>query len=156
MKKIAVFPGSFDPITLGHMDVLLRSTKLFDEIYVAIGVNSQKAVLYPLQRRLSWIKKICEPYPNIHVDYYEGLTAYYCKTIGAQYLLRGVRNSTDYEYEKTISQINQKLVSGLETVFIIAKPELSYISSTIVRELILGKADLKPFVPELILNEIYT
>lgn len=156
MKKIAVFPGSFDPITLGHMDVLLRSTKLFDEIYVAIGVNSQKAVLYPLERRLSWIKKICEPYPNIHVDYYEGLTAYYCKTIGAQYLLRGVRNSTDYEYEKTISQINQKLVSGLETVFIIAKPELSYISSTIVRELILGKADLKPFVPELILNEIYT
>lgn len=156
MKKIAVFPGSFDPITLGHMDVLLRSTKLFDEIYVAIGVNSQKVVLYPLERRLSWIKKICEPYPNIHVDYYEGLTAYYCKTIGAQYLLRGVRNSTDYEYEKTISQINQKLVSGLETVFIIAKPELSYISSTIVRELILGKADLKPFVPELILNEIYT
>lgn len=156
MKKIAVFPGSFDPITLGHLDVLLRSTKLFDEIYVAIGVNSQKAVLYPLERRLSWIKKICEPYPNIHVDYYEGLTAYYCKTIGAQYLLRGVRNSTDYEYEKTISQINQKLVSGLETVFIIAKPELSYISSTIVRELILGKADLKPFVPELILNEIYT
>lgn len=156
MKKIAVFPGSFDPITLGHMDVLLRSTKLFDEIFVAIGVNSHKAVLYPLERRLSWIKKICEPYPNIHVDYYEGLTAYYCKTIGAQYLLRGVRNSTDYEYEKTISQINQKLVSGLETVFIIAKPELSYISSTIVRELILGKADLKPFVPELILNEIYT
>lgn len=156
MKKIAVFPGSFDPITLGHVDVLLRSRALFDEIYVAVGVNSQKSVLYSLDKRLAWIKKIAEPYPNIHVDYYEGLTAYYCRAKGAQYLLRGLRNSTDYEYEKTISQINQKLVDGLETVFIMAKPELSYISSTIVRDLILGKADLRPFVPELILNEIYT
>lgn len=156
MKKIAVFPGSFDPITIGHVDVLMRSRSLFDEIYVAIGVNSQKSILYPLEKRLEWIEKICKPYTNIHVVHFTGLTAHFCKSIGAQYLLRGVRNSTDYEYEKTISQINQTLVEGLETVFIIARPELSHISSTIVRELILGKADLSPFVPALILNELKT
>jgi pantetheine-phosphate adenylyltransferase len=148
MKKIAVFPGSFDPITRGHMDIVVRALPLFDTIYIAIGENSQKQSLFSLDQRMDWIRLLFKDNPKVTVTNFKGLTATFCKSIGANYLIRGIRNSSDFDYEKTISQINHTLVDNLETIFLIARPELSHISSTIVRELILGKADLKAFVPD--------
>ncbi len=155
MSKIAVFPGSFDPITKGHIDVIQRASSLFDHLYIAIGINSQKKILYPLEKRMAWITDLISPLYNVSVSKYEGLTAAYCKEIGANYLLRGIRNATDFDYEKTISQINNCLVPGLETVFLISRPELSHVSSTIVRELILAKADVSTLVPSEIISDLY-
>ena len=147
MRKIAVFPGSFDPITTGHFDLVVRALPLFDEIVVAIGINSQKKYLFPLEQRKEWITKVFEDFPQVKVDTFDGLTAHYCQQIGAQYLLRGLRNASDFDYEKTISQLNQIVGGGLETVFLISQPAYSHISSTIVREIIKGGGDASPFLP---------
>ncbi len=152
--KIAVFPGSFDPITTGHVDLLRRALPLFDAIYVAIGVNSQKASLYPLQTRLAWIRETFADEPKVHADSFERLTAHYARRIGAQYLVRGLRNASDFDYEKTISQLNNIVGEGLETVFLISSPSHSHISSTIVREIIKGGGDPSSFVPESIRRSI--
>ena len=146
--KIAVFPGSFDPITIGHTDLVERALPLFDKIIVAVGVNSTKRYLFSLEQRMEWLNKVFESEPRVDVDYFENLTAHYCKRIGANFLLRGLRNSSDFDYEKTISQLNHIVGDGIETVFLIAQPELSHISSTIVREIIVGGGDAKPFVPK--------
>lgn len=146
--RIAVFPGSFDPITVGHVDLLRRAAPLFDKIVVAIGVNSQKQSLFPLEQRLEWLRQVFQDDPHIEVDFFENLTAHYCQRIGAQYLLRGLRNASDFDYEKTISQLNQIVGKGLETIFLISQPAYSHISSTIVREIIKGGGDATPFLPE--------
>ncbi len=146
--KIAVFPGSFDPITVGHVDLVKRALPLFDKIVVAVGVNSLKKYLFPLDQRLEWLRQVFAEYPAIEVDYFENLTADYCKRIGARYLLRGLRNASDFDYEKTISQLNHIIGDGIETVFLISQPEFSHISSTIVREIIVGGADATPFLPK--------
>ena len=148
--KIAVFPGSFDPITTGHVDLVLRAMPLFDKIVVAIGVNSQKKYLFTLEQRLAWLEKVFKKYPNVEVGHFEGLTANYCMSINAQYLLRGLRNASDFDYEKTISQLNHIVGDGIETVFLISQPEFSHISSTIVREIINGGGDARPFLPKAI------
>jgi len=146
--KIAVFPGSFDPITVGHVDLVKRAMPLFDKIIVAVGVNSIKKYLFPLDQRLEWPRQVFAAYPNVEVDYFENLTAHYCQRIGARYLLRGLRNASDFDYEKTISQLNHIVGDGIETVFLISQPEFSHISSTIVREIIVGGADATPFIPK--------
>lgn len=146
--KIAVFPGSFDPITVGHVDLVKRALPLFDKIVVAVGVNSIKKYLFPLDQRLEWLRQVFAEYPAIEVDFFENLTADYCKRIGARYLLRGLRNASDFDYEKTISQLNHIIGDGIETVFLISQPEFSHISSTIVREIIVGGADATPFLPK--------
>lgn len=150
MKKIAVFPGSFDPITTGHEDLIKRAVPLFDEIIVAVGVNSQKKYLFPLEQRLEWLEKVFAKQATVNVAHFEGLTANFCKSVNANYLLRGLRNASDFDYEKTISQLNHIVGDGLETIFLISKPEFSHISSTIVREIIKGKGDASPFVPRVI------
>ncbi len=147
MPKIAVFPGSFDPITQGHVDLIQRALPLFDEIIVAIGINSQKKYLFDLEQRLAWLETVFVDEPRIRVDSFVGLTAHYCNKIGAHYLLRGLRNASDFDYEKTISQLNNIVGEGLETVFLISQPAYSHISSTIVREIIKGKGDARPFLP---------
>ena len=148
--KIAVIPGSYDPITFGHIDIIRRALPLFDEVIVAIGINSQKKNLFSLDERIRWIQEIFKDEPKVKVDHFEGLTLHYCQKVGAKYLVRGIRNATDFDYERTISQIHKTIATDLETLFFIAKPELSHISSTIVRELILGGGDISAFVPDLV------
>jgi pantetheine-phosphate adenylyltransferase len=146
--KIAVFPGSFDPITIGHVDIVKRSIPLFDKIIIAIGVNTQKKYLFSLEQRTQWITEVFKDYPTIEVSSYTGLTINYCKEIGADYLLRGIRSASDFEYEKTIAHLNHSMESGIETILMLSPPEYSSISSTIVREIILGKGDVSKFVPK--------
>lgn len=145
--KLAVFPGSFDPITKGHEDIVKRALPLFDKIIVAIGVNSKKQSLFDLEKRAEWIKSVFADEPKIEVKSFEGLTVHFCETLKAEYILRGLRNSSDFDYEKTISQLNTAL-GGIETVFLISSPEYSHISSTIVREIILGNGDASSFIPQ--------
>jgi len=145
--KIAVFPGSFDPFTIGHLDIIHRALPLFDEIIVAIGVNSQKQTLFSLEQRKQWLRSVFINEPKVKVDHFEGLTAHFCKKIGARYLIRGLRNASDFDYEKTISQLNSIVGEDLETVFLISLPQYSHISSTIVREIIKGGGDASPFLP---------
>lgn len=147
MTKIAIFPGSFDPITIGHKDVVLRALPLFDELIIAIGVNTQKKYLFNLERRIEWIKKVFENYPKVKVEHYEGLTINFCKKRGANYIIRGIRSSADFEYEKTIAHLNSTMEPGIETLLILSKSELSSISSTIVREIIIGDGDVSKFIP---------
>ncbi len=146
--KIAVFPGSFDPITRGHVDLVLRSLDLFDQIIVAVGINSQKKYLFPLEQRMEWLEQVFANEDRVSIDSYEGLTAHYCNKVKARYLLRGLRNASDFDYEKTISQLNTIVGKGIETVFLISRPEFSHISSTIVREIIKGKGDASSFLPK--------
>lgn len=153
-KKIAVFPGSFDPITLGHIDLVKRAINLFDQIIIAVGVNSSKKNLYPLEQRMMWLERVFEEYPSVSVGSFKGLTVNFCKEKKAGYLLRGLRNASDFDYEKTISQLNHIIGDELETVFLISRPEFSHVSSTIVREIIKGGGDVSSFVPEFIAQEI--
>ncbi len=146
--KIAVFPGSFDPITTGHADVVERALPLFDEIIIAIGVNSQKKSLFSLEQRIKWIEAVFKGEPKVKVDSYEGLTVNFCEEKKANYLLRGIRSAGDFEYEKTIAHLNHDMLPQLETILILSRPELSSISSTIVREIIMGKGKVKKFVPK--------
>ena len=145
--RIAVFPGSFDPITTGHVDIVRRALPLFDKIIVGIGVNSQKQTLFDLGLRRSWIEEVFKNEPAISVDVFEGLTVHFCKKVNARYLVRGLRNASDFDYEKTISQLNHIVGDQVETVFLISRPEFSHISSTIVREIIKGKGDASSFLP---------
>lgn len=154
MKKIAIFPGSFDPITQGHVDLVRRAAPLFDKIIVAIGVNSQKKYLFSLEQRLDWLEQVFAKDDNVEVGQFKGLTVNYCKEKGARYLLRGLRNASDFDYEKTISQLNFIVGDEIETLFLISRPEYSHISSTIVREIIKGKGNVSSFIPEEILDDV--
>ena len=145
--KIAVFPGSFDPITAGHVDLVQRALPLFDKIIVAIGVNSQKNTLFTLEQRQMWIRSVFADEPKVEVDIFEKLTADYCRKVNADWILRGLRNASDFDYEKTISQLNFIVGNGIETFFLISPPQFSHISSTIVREIIKGGGDASPFLP---------
>ncbi len=146
-KRIAVFPGSFDPITIGHVDVVQRALPLFDEVIVAIGLNSIKQNLFSVEQRKTWLERVFAGEPRIQVDVFEGLTVHFCKKVQAHYLIRGLRNASDFDYEKTISQLNHIVGEDIETVFFISKPEYSHISSTIVREIIKGNGNARPFLP---------
>ena len=148
MEKIAVFPGSFDPFTIGHEAIVKRAIPLFDKIIVAIGYNSAKKGFFPLEKREEWMKAIFKEHPTVAVESFEGLTAEYCKKVNANYILRGLRTAADFEYERAIGQMNKMLNHNIETVFMLTKPEHSPISSTIVREIIRHEGDASQFVPK--------
>lgn len=150
MKKIAVFPGSFDPFTIGHEGIVLRALGLFDEIIIAVGANALKKSYYPLDVRKSMITKVFLDEPRITVDHYEGLTVDYCRKKGAKYLLRGLRTAADFEFERAIAQVNKALTSDIESVFLLTIPEHSPINSTIVRDIIRSGGDASIFVPSAI------
>ena len=145
--RIAVFPGSFDPITLGHEDVVRRAAPLFDQIIVAVGINSSKKSRFSNEERLAMLEAVFADLPSVKVQSFSGLTADFCKEVEAGWLLRGVRNSSDFEYECTIAQMTKKLSTNLETIVLFTKEEYSSISSTVVREIIANGGDVSSFVP---------
>ena len=149
MKK-AIFPGSFDPITLGHYDIIKRSIPLFDEIVVAIGINAEKKYMFSLEDRKRFIEEAFEDEKNVSVVIYEGLTIDLCKKLKANFILRGLRNPADFEFEKAIAHTNRKL-SKIETVFLLTAAQTSYISSSIVRDVIRNGGDYTVLVPESVL-----
>jgi pantetheine-phosphate adenylyltransferase len=147
MKKIAVFPGSFDPFTIGHEAIIRRAMGLFDEIIIAVGANVLKKNFYSLETRKEMISKVFENEPRVKVDHYEGLTVDYCKKAGAAYLLRGLRTAADFEFERAIGQVNKSLDPDVESVFLLTAPDHSFINSTIVRDIIKSGGDASKFVP---------
>lgn len=147
-KKIAVFPGSFDPITKGHESIILRAITLFDEIYVSIGTNAEKASFFPIEKRLKWIRMVFAEQSEVKVTKYQGLTVDYCKKLGAKFILRGLRTSADFEFERSIGQINKKLYPDIDTVFLLTTPEYTALNSSIVRDIIRHGGDPSPFIPE--------
>lgn len=147
-KKIALFPGSFDPFTKGHEDIVLRGLRLFDEIIISIGYNRAKSSRYfPIEKMVDCIERTFDNYPAIRVVTYAELTAEFARKHGARYLLRGIRNTTDFEYENSISQINRKLYYELESVFLITSPQFAWISSSIIREVHGYGGDVDEFLP---------
>ena len=148
MERIAVFPGSFDPITLGHYDIIERAVPLFDKIIVAIGHNAQKNYMFSLEQRKKWLEDSLKNFSNVEVDIYEGLTVDYCKEKNANFILRGLRNPADFEFEKAIDHTNRAITQrGIETVFLLTSSGKSYISSSIVRDVIRNKGDYTLLVP---------
>ncbi len=147
-KRIAIFPGSFDPITKGHENILRRALPLFDEIIIAIGINSNKQSYFPIEQRQKWIKQVFDNEPKVRIESYTGLTIEFCKKINAHFILRGLRTSADFEFEKSIAQNNKVMAPQIETIFILPIPELSAINSTIVRDIIRNGGDASPFVPK--------
>jgi len=150
--KIAVFPGSFDPFTIGHEDIIRRALPLFDQLIVAIGYNSSKKGMFDYEIRLKWIEEIFSDEKKVIVEAYEGLTVDFCLNQKANYILRGLRSSVDFEFEKAIGQMNQSLQPSLETLVLLSRPEHSHINSTIIRDIILHQGDVSAYVPKVVSN----
>lgn len=154
MKRIAVFPGSFDPVTLGHVSIVKRAIPLFDNIIISVGVNSEKKGMFPYEQRIQWLINIFKDYPSISVKSYSGLTVDFCKKIGASYILRGLRTAADFEFERGIGQINRKMNNDIETVFFLAEPQFTPLSSSIVRDVIRHGGNTEGLIPdEVIFNK---
>jgi len=153
--KIAVFPGSFDPITSGHVNLVKRALPLFDKIIVGIGINDKKKCIFSLEKRMVLLEKVFHNEPKIEIKHFEGLTVNFCKKNNAGYLLRGLRNASDFDYEKTIAQLNNIIGDDIETVFLISKPEYSHISSSIVKEILKANGDVSPFIPPIIAKDVH-
>ncbi len=148
MMKIALLPGSFDPLTKGHVEIITKGLSVFDKVIVAIGRNSQKKYLFDIEIRKQWIEDVFKDFPAVEVMIYEGLTIDFCQKIGANYLLRGLRSCSDFEYEKGIAFANKEMNPQIETVFLLSSPATFNISSTIVRDIIVNKGDYSHFVPK--------
>ena len=148
MQRICLFPGTFDPVTLGHVDVIERAVTLFDKLVIGVGINSSKQPMFTIEQRTGWIKEIFKNDPRIEVTGYEGLTVDYCQKINAKFILRGIRYISDFEYEKAIADMNRMLVPGIETIFLTCSPLYSTISSTLVRDVIRNGGNASMFVPK--------
>ncbi|UYQ94256.1 pantetheine-phosphate adenylyltransferase [Chitinophaga horti] len=154
MQRICLFPGTFDPVTFGHTDVIDRAIDLFDELIIGIGVNAGKQPMYSVEQRVAWIKEIYKDQPKIKVASYEGLTVNFCKKVNAQFILRGIRYVSDFEYEKAIADMNRMMDDSIETIFLTCSPRYSTVASTLVRDVIRNGGDASQFVPEPVLKTI--
>jgi pantetheine-phosphate adenylyltransferase len=154
MERICLFPGTFDPITFGHTDVIDRALDLFDELVVGIGTNSTKTPMFSIEQRIEWIREIYRDKPKVKVVTYEGLTVNFCKQINAQFILRGIRGIADFEYEKAIADVNRMMDSNIETIFLSCTPKYSTIASTLVRDVLRYGGDASQLLPEKVLNSI--
>jgi pantetheine-phosphate adenylyltransferase len=150
MQKICVFPGTFDPLTLGHVDIIRRALPLFDQIVVAIGINATKKPMFSSEQRQIWIEDIFRSEEKVSAAVFEGLTVNFCKKIGANYILRGIRYVSDFEYEKTIADANRTLDPEIETFFLTCEPKYTSVASTIVRDIIRNGGDASLFLPEIV------
>ncbi len=147
MSKIAVFPGSFDPFTIGHESIVNRALPLFDKIIIAIGINITKMGYFPLEKRIEWINMVFADEPKIEITSFSGLTVNFCKKVNANFIVRGLRTSSDFEYERAVGQLNRSLESSVETIFTLTRPEHTFINSTMVRDIILNGEDASKFLP---------
>ncbi|HEX8334781.1 MAG TPA: pantetheine-phosphate adenylyltransferase [Segetibacter sp.] len=148
--RICLFPGTFDPVTLGHIDIINRSLSLFDKLVIGIGKNANKAPMFPDEQRLDWLNEIYKDDPRVDALVYEGLTADCCKSIGASFILRGIRYVSDFEYEKAIADMNRSLDSSIETIFLTCLPQYTSVASTLVRDVLRNGGDVSPFLPEVV------
>ncbi len=153
-EKKAIFPGSFDPITLGHLDIVERASEMFDQLTILIMKNEDKTSFFTAEKRKEMIESVIENYPNVHVEIGEGLTVNYARAGGYSYLVRGIRTVTDYEYEMQVATANMMLAKEIDTVFLLTKPELSATSSSTVRAIAKNKGDLSKFVPKRIIEQL--
>ncbi len=154
MQRICLFPGTFDPVTLGHVDIINRALPLFDMIYVGIGINTSKSPMFSAEQRMKWVADIYANEPRVVSVIYEGLTINYCKIIHANFILRGIRYVSDFEYEKTIADANRTLDNKIETVFLTGEPKYTSVASTIVRDIIRNGGDASPFLPDLVAKSL--
>lgn len=150
MARICLFPGTFDPVTLGHVDIINRALPLFDKIIVGIGLNTAKAPMFSAEQRLDWIRQIYQDEERVEGAVYEGLTVDFCQKQGARFILRGIRYVSDFEYEKTIADANRTLDSSIETIFLTGEPKYTSVASTIVRDIIRNGGNAAPFLPEIV------
>jgi len=148
--RICLFPGTFDPVTLGHVDIINRAIPLFDKIVVGIGLNTAKSPMFSAEQRLQWIKEIYKDEDRVEGAVYEGLTVNFCKKIDAHFILRGIRYVSDFEYEKTIADANRTMDKTIETVFLTGEPKYTSVASTIVRDIIRNGGNADPFLPEVV------
>jgi pantetheine-phosphate adenylyltransferase len=156
MSRICLFPGTFDPVTLGHVDIVQRSLDLFDKIYIGIGSNANKQPMYSDEQRLDWIKEIFKDEPRVDALIYEGLTVDCCKSVSANFILRGIRYVSDFEYEKVIADMNRSLDKNIETIFLTCAPQFTSVASTLVRDVIRNGGDASPFLPEPVRRDVYS
>lgn len=154
MQRICLFPGTFDPITLGHVDIINRAIPLFDKIVVGIGLNAAKTPMFSPEQRLEWIRDIYRGNTKVQGAVYEGLTIDYCKEIGAKFILRGIRYVSDFEYEKTIADANRTLDNSIETIFLTGEPKYTSVASTIVRDIIRNGGNASPFLPDVVFQSL--
>lgn len=154
MQRVCLFPGTFDPVTLGHVDIIDRALPLFDKIIVGIGKNTTKAPMFSDEQRLGWIKEIYKNEPRVEGAIYEGLTVDFCRRVGAKFILRGIRYVSDFEYEKTIADANRTLDNSIETIFLTGEPKYTSVASTIVRDIIRNGGDASHFLPEIVFKSI--
>ena len=152
--RICLFPGTFDPVTLGHTDIINRALPLFDKVVVGIGINSSKVPMFSAEQRMLWFKEIYANEPRVEAAIYEGLTVNYCRQIGANFILRGIRFVSDFEYEKTIADANRMMDKNIETIFLTGEPQYSSVASTIVRDILKHHGDASPFLPAAVVNSI--
>jgi len=156
MQRICLFPGTFDPVTLGHIDIIDRALPLFDKIYVGIGINSSKDPMFSADQRMEWFKEIYKDEPKVESVTYEGLTIQYCKKINAHFILRGIRFVSDFEYEKTIADANRTLDRSIETIFLTGEPKYTSVASTIVRDILRNGGNASPFLPQAVIDTLYS
>ena len=154
MQRICLFPGTFDPVTLGHVDIIQRSIPLFDKIIVGIGINASKSPMFSPEQRLQWIKDIFKNDPVVEGAVYEGLTVHFCQKVGAKFILRGIRYVSDFEYEKTIADANRTMDPTIETIFLTGEPKYTSVASTIVRDIIRNGGDASPFLPDAVTRSL--
>ena len=154
MPRICLFPGTFDPVTLGHVDIINRALPLFDKIVVGIGLNAAKVPMFTPEQRQQWIREIYKDEERVEGAVYEGLTIDYCRKINAKFILRGIRYVSDFEYEKTIADANRTLDRSIETIFLTGEPKYTSVASTIVRDIIRNGGDAAPFLPEVVAQSI--
>ncbi len=147
MEKAAIFPGSFDPITVGHESIVYRSLALFDKVIVAIGYNANKKAFFSIEKRIGMINKVFENEPRVEVISYEGLTVDLCNRLGIRYILRGLRTSADFEFERAIAQVNKLMHPNIETIFMLTAPQHTPVNSTIIRDILLHNGDASQFIP---------
>ncbi|WP_319482525.1 pantetheine-phosphate adenylyltransferase [uncultured Draconibacterium sp.] len=148
MERIAIFPGSFDPFTVGHESIVRRAISMFDKIYIMIGYNANKKPFFPIEKRMKWINQVFENEPTVEVRLHEGLTVDFCKEVGAKYILRGIRTSSDFEYERSIAQINKKMHPEIESVFLLTLPEHTPVNASIIRDIVSHGGDASMFLPK--------